>query len=453
MDKALSALARHGRLFPLVYLPLVLVLGGGGKWAPLTELACQLLAVLVLLAWLVLRPRHVEPIARPIWLVVTLLVLVPVIQLIPMPPVWWQALPGREVEREALALIGAENSWRPISMAPQRTLEGLLVMLPPFAAMVLIADMGAAERQVMLRVIAAFGLVSVIVGASQLASAGAGLTQFSVHETPGTLYGFQGNRNAQADILLICLLALLAGWHEAARISRTGTLILGTVGLVLVLGTALTGSRTGIVLMGLVLALCLVWLLRERQPGAMRLRAWHLATGAALFAGLTWLALQTRALSQSLARFDFIGEYRPGIWEDTVHAISGHWPVGSGLGTFTWVFGASERLETVGPSYINRAHNEALEVLLEGGLPLAICWLAVAILVGSSLIKALKAKQVMPRSQVVFAGGTLLVTGLHLLVDYPFRSVALATLIGVAAAMVLVPPPAASLVERTGEER
>ena len=93
----------------------------------------------------------------------------------------------------------------------------------------------------------------------------------------------------------------------------------------------------------------------------------------------------------------------------------------------------------------NRAHNEFLELLLEAGLPGAFAWLAAAWLVLAALRLSLRKASPVPLPQAVFAGGTLTLATLHSLVDYPLRSMALAGLIGVAAALVLAPPRSGTL--------
>jgi len=60
--------------------------------------------------------------------------------------------------------------------------------------------------------------------------------------------------------------------------------------------------------------------------------------------------------------------------------------------------------------------------------------------VGLALVRALREASGAARAQAVFSAGTLTIVSLHSLVDYPFRSMALASLVAVAAAFVLVPP-------------
>ena len=432
-DRALTWLA-------LAYVPLLLILGGGGTPAPLAELACQVLAALALVGWIALRGPDALENARPLWWVCGLIVLVPALQLIPLPAALWQSLPGRGLLRESLALVGAEQNWWPVSVAPQRTLDGLLALLPSLLALAVTASLSATGRETLLKAIAVFALFSVAVGAGQLASSGNGLLQFYADSDPGVLAGFQANRNAQVDVLLIGFISLVIAWHKPASRSWVAMAALGALALLLLLGAFLTGSRGGIALIPLVLAWCLVLVRGELFSRTSLFRLRNLALGSAIGLGLCAAAWPTRPVQQVVQRFGFSGEYRPDIWRDTLYAIEQYWPVGSGLGTFTRVIGPAERLETIGPVLPNRAHNEFLELMLEGGLPLALAWLAVAALVVRAAVRALREAENSARAQALFSAGTLTIVSLHSLVDYPFRSMALASLVGVAAAMVLVPP-------------
>lgn len=423
-----------------IYVPLLLMAGGGGSPAPLSELFCQVLAALALIAWVGLQGQRTATATRTL-LWVTGLILAPlIIQLIPLPPQLWHRLPGRDLVGDALRLVKANAHWRPLSVAPQRTLEALLSLLPPLLAMHLTASLSVGERQRLLAILAAFAILSTAVGAGQIAASGTGPLHFYAGAEPGVLFGFQANRNAQVDVLLIGLLAAVAAWHGQARRSRAAAGIVGMLALVLLLGATLTRSRAGIALAPVALAWCLA--LRPWQlPNDSTVRKPLVLTGVLVAtAGLVALVAQSRAIKHTFDRFTFAGEYRPDIWQDTAFAIRQFWPIGSGLGTFTRAIGPAERLEAIRPILPNRAHNEYLELLLEAGVLGAAAWIAVIALVVTATYRGLAGVSTVPLPQAVFAAGTLSIVTLHSLVDYPLRSMALAGLVGVAAALVLAPP-------------
>jgi O-antigen ligase len=154
--------------------------------------------------------------------------------------------------------------------------------------------------------------------------------------------------------------------------------------------------------------------------------------------------LRLPAVLKVVDRFSVTREARWDLWLDTNYAIHQVWPFGSGVGTIVPMLEAAERLETVDPTRPVRAHNDWLEWVLEGGLPGIFVLALIAVVVGALLIRAWLASRepnVDPvyRAQVIFAGSVLLVEGLHSIVDYPMRSMALAALTAVAVGFLLEP--------------
>jgi O-antigen ligase len=134
----------------------------------------------------------------------------------------------------------------------------------------------------------------------------------------------------------------------------------------------------------------------------------------------------------ALSRFANGRDFRYELWQDTQFAIAQYWPFGSGVGSFKPVFVAAERLEVVDPSEPVRAHNDFLELALEGGI-FGLVMLALACaLIGWLLWRALRLRNAETRPQIVFAATVFLVVALHSVVDYPVRSMSLACLVGIA---------------------
>lgn len=416
------------------YIAALIALGGGGTPAPASELACQLLAALAVLGWLWLMPRGAGQAVPRLATVTALVVAIPALQLLPLPPALWQAFPGRADLADALDLIGRRDSWHAWSIAPQRTLDALLSLGPPLVALALAGQLDKSGQRALLKTIAAMGLLSVLIGALQLATGGTGPLQF-YGDAADALYGFQANRNSEADVLLIALLALVAAWAGRRGGGRDTWPGVAALVLLLALGTALTTSRTGLLLIPVALLFAAAMI--HGRPQAMHLPRWTWAAALVALLGFALWVWRSPALARVLARFDFTGEYRIDIWRDTLFAIQRSWPLGTGLGTFTHAIFPAERLEAIGASLPNRAHNELLELALEGGLPALLCWGLIAVIVLAALRRALRDMSGSARLPVLFAAGTLTVTALHSLVDYPFRSMALAGLVGVAAGIVL----------------
>lgn len=436
-------------------LLVALVFGGGGSPSPISELVVQL-AMAGLALYSAAAFGKADEIPRIAVILAVLMLAVPVLQLVPLPPSAWQALPGRDLARDALVLIGAENEWRPWSLDPARTLASVLALLPPVWLLMEASRLPASARSIVPFVALFVAGLTLIVGAGQLSQGLGGPLRFY---EPMSFYldGFQANHNSTADILLIGLVAVGACVRIAAetgRIPGRSSVVLpvaaGACALI-VLGIVLTGSRMGIALVPVALVGC-IRIMRPWIP--LSRRTMIIGIGAAAFAATVLALASTRsaALAQVIRRFDFSGEGRPGLWADALFAAQTYFPFGAGSGNFIPAMLAGERLENVGMTIPNRAHNELLELAVEGGAFSLAAWLCIVALVAVMAWRSRALSDPRERTLALFAETSLLVLALHSMVDYPFRSMALACL-GAACTALLVPParPYPDKPQRSGE--
>lgn len=107
------------------------------------------------------------------------------------------------------------------------------------------------------------------------------------------------------------------------------------------------------------------------------------------------------------------------FYQNTLVAIAAYLPFGSGLGTFQLVYASFIQPEGIFSQYVNHAHNDWLELLLEGGA----LSLALILLYLSALVMQWKyARESGMRRAALCAIVFLL---LHSLVDYPLRTMAI----------------------------
>ena len=434
---------RAGGNFVLpLFVAIALFLGGGGSPAPVAELLVEWVALAALVAALWLAGPGDAPLPRGAIGFAAAMLALPAIQLIPLPPALWTALPGREPMVAALALIGEQDRWRSWSVSPSRTLAALLALIPPVAALLLAAQAGPRARTAALATVFAMALAAALFGVAQLAAgAGTALRPYGT-EHSGYLTGFQANRNAAADMLLIGLLALAALFALSPASRGAGwRLPFAAVAILLAAAVLLTGSRAGIGLLGVLGLGGAVRLVLGRRKGPPLSRgliaAWS-AGGVAVLAAAAWALSASAVAGRIAARFASGGEPRPDLWIDTLFAAGQHWPWGSGLGTFVPVFVAAERLEVVDTGHPNRAHNDFLELTLEAGLPGLVLLAALAGWLIWRLKERLRnAATPGERIELAFAGATLALLAAHSVVDYPLRSMSLAVLAGLAVGLIL----------------
>lgn len=422
-----------------------LVLGGGGSPSPLPELALELLAVLILLAWLTV-PSSREQWRRvpvPARLIAGIMVALPLLQLIPLPPALWQALPGRELQREALALVDLDATWRPLSLAPQRTLASLLVLLPPMLMLAMTATLDRHGRLRLVWVVLVVAVASLLLGALQL-TGGEASPSHLYGDVRAVLTGFQANRNSTADFLLVAVLAvplLVRLLVERHRVPASRLLVLGLAGggmALFAIGLVLTGSRTGIMLLPVPL-LAAAWLLRDWLPLERKLVLRSLAGLLALGLLTLLLARNNPTIAAVIERFDFDNELRPQLWRDALVVVREYFPAGVGMGNFVPALLADERLEVVRPFLPNRAHNDYLELLAEAGIAGIAALCTAAWLVLREGWRAWRDPARNSAGLVGFALGGLTVFALHSVVDYPFRSLSMACLGAVFAGLLMAP--------------
>ena len=436
------AVSRHG-VIACAYVAVALVLGGGGSPSPAAEVTVQLCFGAAVLAWMWVPLRRGDLVPVPLRLLALGLAILalPVVQLIPLPPAMWQTLPGRELEVRSLALVGAEQTWQPLSISPPATLAALLVMVPAVGAMWGAASLPAKDRRALLAAIAAITVGGAILGTLQVVG-GPGAFQFYEKSHRGWLTAFHANRNAAADALLIGSLALsawFAGRRSRRPVSGEGGALVALLLALLALAVVMTGSRTGMALLVPVM-LANLWLMAGRGGMQLSRRAFGIAIlVACAVVGLLALIASNPRLAAALARFDAVGDARTALWHDTLTALSAWYPAGSGMGTFVNAFLPFERAAVLDPFFPNRAHNDYLEFMVEAGVLAPLYLLAGAAALGSLAVQGWRAATP-PRAVAVFANGTLLVIALHAIVDYPLRNMAIACLAGVAAGLLSAPP-------------
>lgn len=423
-------------------LTVSIVFGGGGSPSPMTELVVEssALVAIVIWAWLAARDRQysVGDIDRPLYLMAAFVVAIPVLQLIPLPPGLWHNLPGRAVEIQALALVGRENAWMPLSESPTRTIASALSLIPPVAMLFMTSRLLERDRLTMIGLVGLLGLAAAVVGVLQLASGNANWFRFYPIIQYGFATGFQANRNADADILLIAVIGLL-GWSVSdSRLRQTRQLQLVIVALLLflVLSVVLTGSRAGVALLAVVFVASAAMVIRRALIRNLRLVVATIL-GIAVLAGAAYLLSDNARVQRTLGRFGNGDAVRLEIWKDSLYVVGQHWPAGSGIGTFQPIFEAAERLEFVRPEFSNRAHDDYLEFALETGMIAPVSLIALFALAGIRLKRMLTVKE--RRSDLVVGItvlGSLLVLSLHSLVDYPERSLSLAVVTGMLAGLL-----------------
>src|SRR5436305_2004362 len=78
--------------------------------------------------------------ARPVWVLLIAAIMLPLLQLVPLPPSVWQALPGRAALVEAAAASGQAQPWRPWSIVPAATANAAASLIVPLVTIMLVTN-------------------------------------------------------------------------------------------------------------------------------------------------------------------------------------------------------------------------------------------------------------------------------------------------------------------------
>jgi O-antigen ligase len=425
MSRALRHIA-----IPLFVL-LCMLLGGSqqGIWRSFILQAGGAL----LIAWALLSARRTSPTpaGRGLLLLAGLWFLLVLLQLVPLPPALWTALPGRELVVQAFTLRGQPLPWLPLSLTPAETAEILPAMLVPLGVLAGMLLLGAFRSRWCLAALLTGVLFSVLLGAVQITSGGPYL--YPIHNTGAT--GLFANGNHQGTLLLLSIPFFAAMIGREVR-NRTGKaneglsrMIIAAGGLVLVVvGLLLNGSMAALLLsipVGLASLILTV-------P-----RAWAWRGAGALVVALLLGLAGLLAWQSDAGSSDVSFTSRAEIYDKTATAIADSFPAGTGLGSFDQVYRFYEDPAVVDRFYVNNAHSDPLEWVLETGLPGALLLLAFLVWWVRLAWRWARGEGSDPMVGAgVIASAAILA---HSLVDYPLRDPAIQALFALCLAFMADP--------------
>jgi len=358
--------------------------GGGARADAQSQIIIRSLAVIMgAVALIRFWPINLAPIRFPLLFLGACLLLM-AIQLVPLPPALWLILPGRELFGQIAPLTGIEQPWRPISLTPDATLNSALATLPAFAALLCFSAVSRAHYFRVLVALVALILLSGVLGLLQVSTLSSSLYFYDVTNANSAV-GVFANRNHQAAFLamLLPILAAVAAYPNSDISVRFRTAMAIFSGLFILPLILVTGSRTGLVLMavGVVVGIALWRSMPKsgservkgkskrlpRLPFDIPYKGWILVVLGAVV--VTLPILFSRAVSvQRLFAKDIEADYRIRLFWPMVDIFREFFPFGSGFGSFADIFRIFEPSSNLALQYFNHAHNDALEILIEGGV-------------------------------------------------------------------------------------
>jgi len=400
------------------YVLMCVLLGGSvqGVWG---NLALQLLGLALLTRAALARDTHIDsPRFLPFLLMTGLLIVL--LQVIPLPPSVWTALPGRSILKSGFAELGMPLPPLPISEVPSLSVTTLFAAIPAIAIFASTMKLRPDARWIGVAILVS-ALLSIFFGALQAAGGPNSWARLYRVSSPGAT-GFFANQNHMATLMLVTIpttVILLSAKKSDRRGAvagyATAAVLLGLLVFGLVLNTSFAGYA-------LALPVLVASLAATRAAGTWRRLALPVA-GLAILGAIVFVATQPIADGRVKADASTSVASRSEVWEKTARAISASFPVGTGLGSFETTYRQFEDPNRVTSEYVNHAHNDYLEFVLEMGAPglvMLVAFLAWWLVTTSAVWSSARSTSFARGATVV--SGTILA---HSVVDFPLRTAAI----------------------------
>jgi hypothetical protein len=433
--------ARDVKLLALMglLLTVIFITGGSSQQSGAGVLVAQLLAIPILLyalqqSWQTGRFRT----ARLGIVALIFVVMVPWLQLLPLPTWLWDLSSTRLPLQHDLAVAGVDHLDMRWSLAPAETESAALLLLPPMAVFFSVLALGRDALRKVLWLVIALALFSLVLAVAQ---SGAGQHSFlnPFPQYAPSMGGVFANVNHQADTLAVALVISVALIFDARRqLARHGgshapTWIFVALAALFALALPLTGSRAGVLVVFLPLVLVAALssqitfdrLLHHRPTQLLFILAVGLLA-ATVFVALGWMQVDAT-----------VGESRSVFSKETLQLGFANAPLGGGVGSFVPLFEHGAEVSLRLDTYLNHAHDEYPQWWLEAGILAVLVLLAALTTLGVMLRRLIQSpRHSRLRGTGVAALAAMLVMLLHSSVDYPLRTPALMAVFAALAGIV-----------------
>lgn len=407
------------------FIAILWIAGGASRPDQLGQPITRFAAWAMLISAFVLLPLPDLKRLKPVTILLGLSLLLLAVQLVPLPPSVWGSLPGRELFWQAALVANEPQVWRPLSIVPESTVNALGSLVVPCLVLVLMAHFARDYDWRLLTVLLVAIVAGSLLGAIQFS--GSSFDNPLINDSPGLVTSNFANRNHFALFAAIgCLVAPTWGFAGKRRETWKMAISLAVIPLFALIILA-TGSRMGFVtgFLGIGLGFLAVRkkigseLSRFSRPVAIGIIGGGLAI---LASGVVLSIVFGRAYSLERSTMaGLTGDPRIEALPLVIDAIGRYFPFGTGLGTFDPVYRIAEPDAVLRPRYVNEAHNDWLQVVLESGIAGALLLVASVGWWAYASWRAWTGSQTTGALARVGSGAILLVM-VASIVDYPART-------------------------------
>ncbi|MER9584691.1 O-antigen ligase family protein [Mesorhizobium sp. M0276] len=378
---------------------LSMLIGGGTASGLYTETLIEIAAI-VSAAAVFSRPSG-QRIPRPVLWLLALTLAVFCLQIVPLPAALLSGL--RPELLLATPWLAGETRLRFVSVGVGRTIECFLYFSAAAAFFLSVIRLRTDQVYGLLPFffmgIICNGLAAAIQYSLSKTVAIEGLLPFTINA------GLFANQNHFSALLFVSIPFVVC--HGLFR----GHLLSGSLGLIMLLLLLLAaGSRAGILIGLAITIVSVVFLSARSRLGGCGILAVFI--GLSLYTMGAWAKIDAEVVDPTFGRAEFA--------RTTIAGIEENWATGVGFGSFQKVYQIYERGEMIFKPYVNHAHNDYLELALEGGAPVVLLIAVYLTLLFTSSVGVRR----YPLQKAAFLSVSFLLV--HSLVDYPLRTAALA---------------------------
>lgn len=281
------------------------------------------------------------------------------------------------IEAEIYRISGG-GAFQPFTINPSQGLNAVFALMVPMAIFLSAIQLDRSNLKKLLVPVIVLGMISGVMGLFQVVSGERSALYLYRITNNGEAVGLFANRNHAATLLalLFPMFAIYAGSKARTPDIERKRQIAVLVAIIILLPLILVvGSRSGLLLalISLVLSVILYQKLSAQNKSGKaafpRLPIPLVAVGVTLFLGAITIFF---ARAEAIDRFFEIGPAeidRGTFWNIAKDQFSLYFPMGSGSGSFAQVFQLVEPLALLNPTYLNRAHNDYLELAITFGVP------------------------------------------------------------------------------------
>ena len=359
----------------------------------------------------------------PIILLVTLTALM-FLQLVPLPAGLWTSLPGRAVIENMDAALGPVPT-RPWSMMPTRTINAFASLAIPIAALLAYLALGKRHFRVIAFALLAVAFANTVIGLLQTLSSGTTFLDFYGGEPDRSARGLFANTNHSGvfgALIMVFIIGLIVSAGKA--ISRSQQLMLYGLYTFLFLGCLMSGSRAALLASIIALAATAVVTFRQSASPARNSKkqvpvAAILTTIAGTAVVLVFVLSDRLPAFEQLVATDPLQDIRFAFMPTLVEMAIAYFPFGSGFGTFEDVYYIHEKDILLQGAYLNMAHNDWLQTVIEAGLPGLLLLLGTIAWFASIAVRLIKSGHT--SLFIIFAAGFAIIA-MASYFDYPLRT-------------------------------